>query len=210
MNIIHILAIYIYTYINRHIYMCGTIIYNERDSSIHCTITQLIPLANKITVYRMYIIHPSPKAAHSSFRYPPYTFLFFLTTLKHTLLHHSSRALFWYFFFFFYRWLILLPTITRHHKHTNFATGVRLVDKTNPQAKGRVSTDRSVETALPSTAPCLVRKSSTDNSKFRHWTNDTHNRPLQVKETGKIFLPSTNYLIRQSGLERLTRRSSLA
>jgi hypothetical protein len=31
-------------------------------------------------------------------------------------------------------------------------------------------TDRSVETALPSTTPCQVRKSSTDNSEFRHRT----------------------------------------
>lgn len=39
---------------------------------------------------------------------------------------------------------------------------------TNPQAEGRVSTDRSVETALPDTTPRQVRKSSADNSEFRH------------------------------------------
>lgn len=39
-----------------------------------------------------------------------------------------------------------------------------------PLGKGRVSTDRSVATALPSTAPCPSQKSSTDDSRSRHRT----------------------------------------
>ena len=39
-----------------------------------------------------------------------------------------------------------------------------------PQAKGRVSTDRSVATALPYTTPRSVPKSSTDDSESRHRT----------------------------------------
>ena len=56
--------------------------------------------------------------------------------------------------------------------------GPRLTDKTNPQAKGWVSTDRSVVTALPSTTPRQVPKSSTYDSESRHRIEKTHDRPL--------------------------------
>ena len=58
--------------------------------------------------------------------------------------------------------------------------GSRPTDKTNPQAEGWVSTDRSVVTALPSTTPRQVPKSSTDDSESRHRTFETHDRPLDA------------------------------
>lgn len=62
---------------------------------------------------------------------------------------------------------------------SSFTLGSHLFEETNPQAKGRVSTDRSVETALPSTTPRQVRKSSADNSEFRHRAC-THDRPPEA------------------------------
>ena len=45
---------------------------------------------------------------------------------------------------------------------------IRPAIRTNPPVKGWVSTDRSMGTALPSTTPRPVRKSSTDDSTFWH------------------------------------------
>ena len=55
-------------------------------------------------------------------------------------------------------------------------------EETNPRAKGWVSTDRSVVTALPSTTPRQVRKSSTDDSEHRHRSIElTHDRPFGMR-----------------------------
>lgn len=77
--------------------------------------------------------------------------------------------------------------------------GSRLSDKTNPQAKGWVSTDRSVVTALPSTTPRQVPKSYTNDSESRHRIWYTHDRPLEARPSyGEI--PSTvRDSIRQTG-----------
>ena len=83
---------------------------------------------------------------------------------------------------------------------TNLLTAlIRPVDGTNLQAKGRVSTDRSVETALPSTTPCQVRKSSTDNSEFRHRTEYTRGRPYGADEAWRVIAPFIDCSLRQSG-----------